>query len=118
MKVKEEIIDYRDWRTGEKKKYKIDRITIIKTNLICPFDNTPLMEIEENSLSYDYISCPNCKEDYSITKNQEEINKQARENILRQVRRLPQLTRERKDLEARIKHAKNVGILKSSKRLD
>lgn len=114
--MKEEIITYHDWRTGEKKSYRIDRVTKFKTSLICPFDNTPIIKIEENSSLYDSILCPNCREDYTLTEKQEEINQQARENLLRHVRRLSQLTKERKDLEARVNHAKNIGLIKSSKK--
>lgn len=54
-----EIIEYKDYITGEDKKYSMrkgDEITEHK----CPIDNTPLLYIEINQVGSAYC-CPNCE---------------------------------------------------------
>jgi DNA-directed RNA polymerase subunit M/transcription elongation factor TFIIS len=108
-----EKIDYNDWKTGEKRQYILNDYTSDiehKTKLFCPFDNTPLI------FAYDErdktLSCPNCGEQYHPhSRSQEEINNQSKAYALRKKNYLKEIEEKRADLEARVKHAEEVGLI-------
>jgi hypothetical protein len=111
-----EIIKYKDWKTGEEKEYKLNQHSSeieTKTNLICPFDNTPILERSYYHNEYDAF-CLNCRNPYSRTRSQEEINEQAKNYFLRNKKNLKELEVVKADLEARIKHAEEVGLISSN----
>lgn len=110
-----ETIKFKDWQTGEEKEYNPAHSTdhINQTKLICPFDNTPLFRRDYYHNEHD-IFCPNCNEFY-IQNSQEEINKQAKDIALNNKEKLEKLESTKANLEARIKHAKEVGLLPPNK---
>jgi uncharacterized Zn finger protein (UPF0148 family) len=109
--LKERIVHFKHWQTGEEceynPSYSMDHIR--KTNLICPFDSTPIFRRDYYHNEHD-IFCPNCHEYYSRN-TQEEINKQAKDDVLRNKKTLKELEERKADLEARIKHAEEVGLI-------
>lgn len=118
-------IDYIHWKTGKKKKYLLNNCTYNieeKTNFICPFDKTPLVVARghENDKT---IFCPNCHEEYDcynyLNRTQEVTNKEAvgnvqqyKKDLIRNEKQQIKLKKKKEDLEARIKHAKEIGLLK------
>ena len=113
--MEEEIIKYKDWKTGEEREYnpRHSSCIISKINLICPFDNTPILERSYYHNEHD-VFCPNCGNSYPRTRDQEEINQQAKDSILRNRKDLKELEETKADLEARIKHAEEVGLIPSN----
>jgi hypothetical protein len=115
-----EIIKYKDWKTGEEKEYELNQFSSeieAKTNLLCPFDNTPLLDRSYYHNEYD-LFCPNCKNPYPRTRSQEEVNESAKKYVLRNKRDLKELEEKKADLEARIKHAEEVGLFRKSEDKD
>lgn len=106
----QEGIHYIDWKTGEEEIYHPPfSILIHKTNLICPFDNTPILDGNSYHNEHDFF-CPNCWAHYP-TINQEGINDHARKKLRKCEDELNELKDRESDLEARIKHAKDVGLI-------
>jgi uncharacterized Zn finger protein (UPF0148 family) len=106
------IIKYKKWDTGEEKEYNpsCSLDTLNQTNLICPFDNTPLFDRSYYHNEHD-LFCPNCGGVYPPKSNQKEIKNQSREDALRNKKQLQELEEKKADLEARIKHAEEVGLI-------
>lgn len=108
-----EIIKYKDWKTGEEKGMDISKYAgdgIDKTDLICPFDDTPILERSYYHNEHD-LFCPNCRAYYPRTRDQKEINESAKDDALRNKKELIELKKKTTDLEARIKHAEEVGLI-------
>ncbi len=109
--MESKIIKYKYWKTGEEMEHLLrdsyPHETI--TNLICPFDQTPLISAYNDYAQWKF--CPNCGEIYSRNVSQEKINEQAKEHLLRDKKDLQELEQTRADLEARIKHAEEVGLI-------
>jgi hypothetical protein len=107
-----EIIKYKHWKTGEEEQCDLSHYIDVayKTNLICPFDNTPIIERSYYHNEHDTF-CPNCGNSYPRTINQKEINQQAKDSILRNKKDLNELEEKKADLESRIKHAEEVGLI-------
>ena len=80
--MEEEIIKYKDWKTGEEREYNPRHSSwiISKINLIYPFDNTHILERSYNIYHNEHF-CLNCGAYYSRTRDQEEINQQAKDSI-------------------------------------
>jgi len=107
-----EIIHYTDWQTGEKQEYSLGNHGWSVENISkrkCPFDYTPLIFAYDDRS--ERLFCPNCGEDYSKNSTQKEIDEQARNHLLDHKKDLEELEETRADLEARIKHAEEVGLL-------
>ena len=111
-----EIIHYQDWKTGEEKEYDSTSSSDIirKTNLVCPFDNTPILDRIYYHNEHDFF-CPNCREHYSETNNQEEINHHAIKDALKCKDQLAGLEKTRADLEAQVRQAEKMGLLSREK---
>lgn len=110
--MESKIIRYKDWKTGEEMEHSLrdsyptqERII----NLICPFDQTPIISAYNDYEHWRF--CPNCGELYSRNASQEEIKEQAKEHISRDKKDLQELEQTKADLEARIKHAEEVGLI-------
>jgi uncharacterized Zn finger protein (UPF0148 family) len=106
------IIKYKHWKTGEEEQWDLSHYAGVahKTNLICPFDDTPILDREHYHNEHD-VFCPNCGNSYSRNSTQEEINEQAKENVLRNKKTLKELEERKADLESKIKHAEEVGLI-------
>ena len=109
--MESKIIQYKDWKTGEEMEHLLrdsyPNETI--TNLICPFDQTPIISAYNDYEQWRF--CPNCGELYSRKISQEKINEQAKEHLLRDKKDLQELEQTKADLEARIKHAEEIGLI-------
>ncbi|MFW6283064.1 MAG: hypothetical protein ACOC1P_03360 [Minisyncoccales bacterium] len=108
----EEVIKYRDWETGEEIERRLSNSHPAehKTDLICPFDNSPIIRwYDEIDKGY---KCPNCNIDYSGINNiQEEVDERARDYFSRVKNRLKSIEEERRNLEKRLNHAIDKDII-------
>lgn len=112
FKIMREIIHYQDWKTGEEREFNPNQGLdfIRKTNLVCPFDNTPIFYRSYYHNEHEFF-CPNCGGYYPEPKNQEEINRHAIEDALKCKDQLVKLKETKADLEARIKQAEKMGLI-------
>ena len=106
-------IKYKHWKTGEELEHTLGTIMSIaeyKTDLFCPFDNTPIIRWRDTKNKGH--KCPNCCTSYDIDfKSQEELNNYFQEHvrfIQEEVQNLPEKSRE---LSSFLKHAKKQGLL-------
>lgn len=107
-----DVILYQNWKTGKEEKYELNLYSSDiehKTDLICPFDNTPILERSYYHNEHD-LFCPNCGETYSPNRTQEWINKQAKNGLFRNRIELIELEKKKAKLEERIKQAEEMGI--------
>lgn len=109
--VPKEVISYTHWKTEEKEQYVLnDRSFSLerKTNLICPFDQTPII------IAYDGVDnhyfCPNCEESY-FSRTQSGIEREAKENVILNRQKLSSLEEESANLKERISHAEKIGLI-------
>jgi hypothetical protein len=111
--MEEEFLKYKSWKTGEEYEYKLNLSWAHErvTQLVCPFDKTPLLFCYDDMDKW--TECVNCGEHYLLG-SQQEIDEQARNNALERKRELDKLEKRKADLEARIKHAEEGGLLLSS----
>jgi hypothetical protein len=116
--MEQEKIKYKDWRTGEEKVHITSDITY-RTGLICPFDNIEILDRNFYHNEHDTY-CPGCRMSYSSKYiSQEKVNLEAIQNaqrykkeILTTEKNLKELEEKKADLEARIKHAEEVGLIR------
>ena len=102
-------IKHKDWKTGEEREYHSSD-PINETGLICPFDNVQILDRSYYHNEHD-VFCPGCGANYLRNSTQEEINEQAKESILKRKKDLIRLEKTKEDLEARIKHAEEMGLI-------
>jgi len=74
--MEDRVITFKDWKTGRKVKYNLHSAYPCenKTDLICPFDESPIIWwYNEQDKGH---HCPNCNLNYPTEiKNQEEVDK-------------------------------------------
>jgi len=111
--MNQEEIEYVFWKTGEKIKKKLNdsHPAEEKTNLICPFDETPIIRWY-NEIDQGY-KCPNCGTNYSGIRNrQEDVNKYAEKHFNQLQEKLIELEKDKKDLEKKVNHAIGKRIIR------
>ncbi len=112
--MEDEILKYKDWETGEEKEYTIKFGKGSLSHLICPFDKTPLIHTYDD-WSND-VRCINCGEEFHVNGGltQENLNEKYKWKMEKHQETLRELEEKKADLEARLKHAREVGLLLQS----
>ena len=112
----EEQIIYPDWKTGKdviKNLGLVGEVTITKTPLICPFDETPILK--SSAHAWESYECPNCKTVYKTdTHTQKEVDVYARNHFTKLLPELQRLDEGRQNLVARIQQATEKGLIAQS----
>ncbi|MBC8435176.1 hypothetical protein H8D91_01600 [archaeon] len=112
----EEQIIYPDWKTGKdviKNIGLVGEVTITKTPLICPFDETPILK--SSAHAWESYECPNCKTVYKTdTHTQKEVDVYARNHFPKLLSKLKRLDEGRQNLVAKIQQATEKGLIELS----
>ncbi len=111
--MKKETIKYKHWKTGEKieKELSFSHPSENKTDLFCPFDNTPIIRYHDGHGGKGY-ECPNCGIEYGILSGtQENVDNFAKQYFEQIKNDLENLEKEKKNLETKLNHARNKGII-------
>ena len=115
--MEDEILKYVDWKTGGEREYVLIFGKGELSHLVCPFDKTPLIHTYDD-WSNDVI-CVNCGEEFHANGGltQEKLNETYKHRLEKFKEIISELERKRADLEARIKHGQEVGLLPKRKTL-
>ena len=110
----EESITYQDWKTRQERKYflKDSHPSELLTDLICPFDKTPILRWHDGHGSKGY-NCVNCGLEYEIDSgNQEEVNDFAKQHYGEEtINKVWEITKERNNLISTLIQARKVNLI-------
>ena len=111
--MEKDFLKYQSWKTGEiiEQELSISYPSQQKTDLVCPFDNTPIIRYHDGHGGKGY-ECINCEIEYSISHgNQNEVNDFAKDYFGKMSKKIIALENQKKNLETMLNHAKKKGLI-------